>query len=135
MKSCGIITVYKNKFLILEHNPDYFDFPKGYQEPNENDKETALRETFEETGLAVDIIPGFIEQDNFVIERNGKKIQKMVVWFLGTTKNKNIILSNEHVSCSWLNYEDAIKLLTHNSSKKLLTKAKNFLEGKSLKNY
>ncbi len=39
-----------------EHGEIFWSFPKGHQENNETDIETALRETHEEIGLEVEII-------------------------------------------------------------------------------
>ena len=61
-KSCGavVFTVIDSsiKYVIVESKEGYFGFPKGHVEKNETEKETALREIREETGLNVDIIDG-----------------------------------------------------------------------------
>lgn len=59
-KSCGCIILKNNKVLLIgAKDPDgemFWSFPKGHQEPDETDIETAIRETKEETGLDVEIV-------------------------------------------------------------------------------
>jgi len=53
--SAGIIIYCQTKdgikFLLLYHGHNYWNFPKGKIEKDENTIETALREVYEETGL------------------------------------------------------------------------------------
>jgi|GEM_PF-1290370 dipeptidase E len=58
-KSCGCIIVHDGKALLIGAKDDdgklFWSFPKGHQEKDESDIETALRETKEEVGLDVEI--------------------------------------------------------------------------------
>ena len=83
-KSCGTIpyTVKNgNIFYLLVRAKDdgYCGFPKGHVENGENEKETALRETLEETSLMPAIDDGFRYEISYRL-RNGNK--KNVVYFL-----------------------------------------------------
>lgn len=51
--SCGVVIVDANNRVLLGHNTngDYWGFPKGRQDPNETEIETAIREVKEETGF------------------------------------------------------------------------------------
>jgi len=56
-KSCGAI-VYRREsgnvlYLIIQQKSRHWSFPKGHVERGESEKETALREIREETGLCV----------------------------------------------------------------------------------
>ena len=57
-KSCGAVIFNEDmtKVLLIKHNRGHISFPKGHQEKNETDKETALREVKEETGINIEII-------------------------------------------------------------------------------
>jgi len=52
--SCGIV-ITDTKFVLgcLPTNGKFYDIPKGRREEGESFRETAIRETFEETGLKV----------------------------------------------------------------------------------
>ena len=55
-KSYGIIVVLRkeseeDRFLILRQTNGHWSFPKGHKEGDESDKESALRELAEETGI------------------------------------------------------------------------------------
>ncbi len=57
LKSCGFIVFRKSEsatsgkeFLLLKH-PKRWDLPKGHVDPGETDRQCALRELIEETGI------------------------------------------------------------------------------------
>ena len=55
-KSCGAVVFKRqkdgtSKYLVLHYGAGHWDFPKGKQEKNENEEQTALREIKEETGI------------------------------------------------------------------------------------
>jgi len=58
-KSCGCIVLKGGEVLLIGMKDDdgklFWSFPKGHQETDETDIETAIRETKEETGLDVEI--------------------------------------------------------------------------------
>ena len=59
-KSCGCIIIKDDRVLLIGAKDDdgrlFWSFPKGHQEKDETDVETAIRETKEETGLDIRII-------------------------------------------------------------------------------
>jgi 8-oxo-dGTP pyrophosphatase MutT (NUDIX family) len=57
--SCGIVVLNDEAELLLCHvtGQDHWDLPKGGPNPGETPRATALRETREETGLALDDCP------------------------------------------------------------------------------
>ena len=54
-KSCGAVVFKKQKdgirYLLLHYDAGHWDFPKGNQEKNEKEEQTAAREIKEETGI------------------------------------------------------------------------------------
>ena len=131
--SAGIIIFRKEKnkikFLLLEKPSGLFEFPKGLIEKNEDPKNTALREAKEEAGIKkIKIIDGFKETVKYVYNFKGKKIFKIVVFYLGKTKEKQIKVSFEHLKGNWYEFEEAEKLLKFKNYKDLLKKAKKFIE-------
>ncbi|HLG24824.1 MAG TPA: NUDIX domain-containing protein [Candidatus Nanoarchaeia archaeon] len=133
-KSCGVVLFRKSKetgikFLVLHYIPGHWDFPKGHQEKNERDWQTAERELKEETGISeTQIVDGFLEKTNYYFKRENETVFKEVVYFLAETTVRDITLSTEHVGYAWLGYENAMKKLTFKSSQDILGKAKIYLE-------
>ncbi len=54
--SCGVLVVNRQRELLLGHatGAAHWDIPKGLPEPGESERDVALRETREETGLVLD---------------------------------------------------------------------------------
>ncbi|EKD24825.1 MAG: NUDIX hydrolase [uncultured bacterium (gcode 4)] len=130
-KSCGGIVFRKIgwniEFLIIQQKQgSHWFFPKGHIEDNESEEQTALREIYEETWFHVDILPGFREIFSYYID-DTKSIEKNVVFFICEIVSWQLIMSDELQNCMWLDYEQAMKTLTHDNSKAVLTKAYNFL--------
>lgn len=80
-KSCGVILVKDNKVLLEYQTNGFWSFPKGHVEGNESEAETAARETFEETGLIVEVDTSKRFILNYIIEELG--LDKDVVLFFG----------------------------------------------------
>jgi 8-oxo-dGTP pyrophosphatase MutT (NUDIX family) len=130
--SAGAIISYledgKILYLLLHYVEGHFDFPKGHVEGNEKLEETALRETKEETGLSVTLKEGFMETFTyFYNNKQGVQKSKDVFFFLGESKSKDVVLSDEHIGFIWLSYENAVKKLTYRNAKYVLKAADEFL--------
>lgn len=138
--SAGFVVFRKTKdgpmFLILYTRGQYWNFPKGKLEPQENSFDAAVREIDEETGIKrrdLKIKKGFTAYERFTYKRGGKQIFKTVKFFLAeTTKEKVSISSREHNGFGWFLYKDANKILSlHKESQAVLRKANNFIKGGS----
>ena len=138
-KSAGAIIFRKenNKtFYLLLHYPssakashEYWDLPKGHIEKGEKIEETVKREVREETGLDdIKIIEGFKEWIKYFFQFRGKRIFKIVTYFLAETKTKEAKISFEHTGYKWLPYKEALKKLTFKNAKEVLKKANSFLK-------
>ncbi|MBI2659617.1 NUDIX domain-containing protein [Candidatus Woesearchaeota archaeon] len=131
-KSCGAVVFkrYKDgiKYLLLHYESGHWDFPKGNQEKNEKEEQTALREIKEETGLEnVEFVDGFRETVTYYYKRDNETIFKEVAFFLAQSATDEVTISKEHIGYAWLNYGHALKKLTFSNAKELLKKADNFL--------
>jgi 8-oxo-dGTP pyrophosphatase MutT (NUDIX family) len=135
-KSCGIVIFREENFrlyLLLKYSNNYWGFAKGHVEEKENEIETALRETLEETGISdIKIVEGFRSSISYFFKKSGELILKESVFFLGKTSQKEVKLSSEHLDFAWLPYEQAREKLTYENTKKVLDEAEEFL--KKLKN-
>jgi 8-oxo-dGTP pyrophosphatase MutT (NUDIX family) len=155
--SAGLIvfrrTLQGPRFLLLYHGGRYWNFPKGHIEYNmknvetsfgttetvetaetnvrETSKEAAIRETFEETGLApekVSIKKGFRAVEKFRFFKNREQIFKVVIFYLAETDEVDVKISSEHEGFGWFLYKDARYILApYKDSQKLLRNAYEFI--------
>lgn len=108
----GIIRNEKNEILII-NRLNKFDLPKGKVEPNEDIKDTAIREVKEETGLQDVKIISFFDSTFHTYELKNKKILKQTHWFLmsSTSTQKLIPQTIEDISSvEWINALDINKI-------------------------
>ena len=131
-KSCGAIVFKRQKdgikYLLLHYEAGHWDFPKGNQEKNEREEQTAAREIKEETGIEdINFVDDFREIIKYFYRKDEEVINKEVVFFLAQASTENVKLSFEHIGYAWLSYENAYKRLTFNNSKELLRKGTYFL--------
>ena len=115
-------------FLLLHYPSGHWDFVKGKMEAGESPHETAIRETREETGINdVKFLEGCEEWIQYNFQYDGQLVQKKVVFFLGETKTKDVKISHEHLSYTWLDYVNAMEKTTFDNAKTVLSKSYAFL--------
>ncbi len=127
-KSSGVVIFLENpdgiQFLLLNYPTGHWDFVKGKIEEGENFHQTAIRETVEETGICdLEFIEGFEEKINYNFQFEGELILKEVIFFLAKTKTSEVIVSHEHLDFTWLDYENALRKITYQNAKNILSKA------------
>ncbi len=129
-RSAGIILFVEEderRYLVLEKKKSV-DFPKGKNEEGETDRDAAIRETYEETGIKnVEFVPGFRKRIRYVFQRRGKQYKKNVTFFLGRVKSNKVKISKEHKSYSWLTAKEALKKFPFRNHKNLITSAEKHL--------
>lgn len=129
--SCGAVIFRresdKRKFLLIRNRRSaHWGFPKGHIEAGESEEETAIREVYEETGLNIRIVPGFVKKSEYTIQG---KIEKSVSIFLAETDETEYRLQEEEIEeCDWFDYDDALRILNYENDKYILTQANKFLE-------
>ncbi len=128
--SCGAVVFRKEndeiKYLLIRNRRSaHWGFPKGHIEPGESDEETAIREVLEETGLRIEILPGFVRKSNYTIQG---KIEKSVSIFLANTVDTSYKLQVEEIEeCGWFDFDDALRTLNYDNDKLILNEAKAYL--------
>ena len=94
----------------------------------ETEKETAIREAKEETGISdIEFIEGFEETINYNFQFEGELIHKEVIFFLAKTNTNKVTVSHEHLDYTWLDYENSIKKITYDNAKNVLSKVNNLI--------
>lgn len=137
-KACGAVVFFKKtgeiKYLLIQHSEGkHWAFPKGRNENKETEKQTAIREIKEETGIEdLKFIDGFREKNRYIVDY-GNEVSKTVILFIAKTNTFNIKLSDEHIDFKWCNFKEARDLLTYSDAKKILKKANDFLNKKGKK--
>lgn len=139
-ESAGTIVYFKNKkliplFLLIQRGDPYNDwvFPKGVIEEEENPKQTALLETFEETGLKVKIIKQLTSNFyQFYWDLTNNKFNKTVHYFLAESSSQKTSFdhmprgdeeSKTFKQIKWFNLEEAVNIVKHIQEKELLKEA------------
>ena len=129
-RSCGAVVFRKinedyRYLLIRNRRSSNWSFPKGHVEAGESQEDTAMREVLEETGLHINIIPGFISKSQYSIQN---KIQKTVQLYVATTIDTQTRIQAEEIEdYIWLTYENALRSLKFENDKTILTDAREFL--------
>jgi len=129
-KSCGAV-IYKEEngkrlFLVEKMKMGHYSQVKGHVEGNETERETALRETKEETSLDVIIDTKF---RNVITYSPFEGTIKDVVFFVGKVVGGQVKEQLEEVSeILFVPYEEAMELLTYDTDKETLRKAKEYLD-------
>ncbi|MBQ1372373.1 MAG: hypothetical protein IIY70_05520, partial [Oscillospiraceae bacterium] len=91
----------------------------------------ALRETLEETGLRVRLLPGFRTAEVYALPRK-KDTYKQVVYYLGEyAKQTPRPQLTELRSLALLPYRKAMKVLEFEASRRILAEAHAFLTSRS----
>jgi bis(5'-nucleosidyl)-tetraphosphatase len=119
------------RYLLLRHGGNYWNFPKGHIEKNENDLAAAIRETREETGLRrIRQILGFKRYEKYFLRRGGMvDAFKLVIYFIAEADGKEKIrVSDEHEEIGWFSFADAMQKMKYKESKNLLRDAHAFLK-------
>jgi bis(5'-nucleosidyl)-tetraphosphatase len=119
----------KRQYILLCNDKGRWDLPKGQLEEGETPIQAAERELREETGLAVDIIPGFEYTFSYMFRDPQKNlIHKDVTFFLGKAKNTQVTLSFEHADYQWMFLRDALQQASYMNTRQLLSAADQFLD-------
>lgn len=130
-KSCGAV-VYRiterndiKILLVKNRNGKCWTFPKGHIEQGEDEKQTALREIKEETGLNVEIEDDFRQTSTY---RPYGKIRKTAVFFLARAEKSIISIQKKELDYYlWVSIDEALKLCKHKNDTNILNKVRERL--------
>lgn len=137
-RSAGAVMFYiegtaEPEYLLLHYTAGHWDFPKGNIEAGESEKQAAIREIREETGITdVEFLDSFRMKIEYKYRHGRRLVQKEVVLFLAQTRTRQVTISHEHIGFAWKKFDDAIQQLTYRNAKNLLLAAKEYLQQRSL---
>lgn len=130
-KSCGAVIYRINEkndiriLLVKNHNGKCWTFPKGHIEMGENEQQTALREIKEETGLNVEIVPGFRQTSSY---RPFGKIRKTAVFFLAKAEKSVVSMQPSEIDYYlWVSIDEAMKMCRHENDTNILREVRKRL--------
>ncbi len=124
-RSCGAV-VYrwdgtKEEYLILRgRRSNKWTFPKGHMEKGETERETAIREVFEEAGFAPALDDSFREELHYKMAPAG---EKTVVLFLAEHGGNVRVKADEIRAYAWADFDKAERMLDHENFSRILKKA------------
>lgn len=112
-KSCGVIPYRKKEdgvevLLVFQRRSQSWSFPKGHMEAWEGERDTALRELREETGLFSELPPDFRAEVEYQV---APKIRKQVVLFLGRAEGELKPEQRELETYRWVSLREAEGML------------------------
>jgi len=130
-KSCGaIVFSIQNDVphvLMIKHvHGGHWSFPKGHVEGIETEEQTAHREVFEETGIKMEIIPGYRKIVSYSPRFN---VSKTVVYFLAKALCNVIVPQEEEISqAEWVKLNECKDRVTFSNDIELLNMATEYLK-------
>jgi phosphoglycerate dehydrogenase-like enzyme/8-oxo-dGTP pyrophosphatase MutT (NUDIX family) len=131
-RSCGAILYRQTAtgiqyLLLFQCGSQTWSFPKGHMEATETERETALREVVEETGLTVELESGFRRTMEYEQKVGGRKA---VTLFLAKASGVPVIKEDEIEQCAWVDRETAVQLLSGRPAADILLEAERFILNK-----
>lgn len=131
LQSAGVIIVRFEKetpYFLLLRSFDFWDFPKGNIERDENKIQAAIREVKEESGIE-DL--NFKWGKTYYETESFGRSNKVVFYFIAETESINVKIEKnpetglvEHDEYRWVSYDEA-KLLTKNRIHRAMSWAMN----------
>ncbi|MFK7766927.1 MAG: bis(5'-nucleosyl)-tetraphosphatase [Mariniblastus sp.] len=120
IKSCGFLIFKddpKRSFLLMRH-PNRWDLPKGHVDGDESNRECALRELEEETGITeadIEIDPDFKFKLKYKVnyKRHGgvPKKKKLIIYLAKLIRPVDIKLT-EHDASAWFDWQPPHQIQT-----------------------
>ena len=131
-RSCGAVVFTRQGesllYVIIQSKQGIYGFPKGHMEGAEEEKETALREIAEETGLTVSLVDGFRTEDAHTFYRDGETRMKHIVYFLAEYSGQTPKAQETELRDIYLmDFDSAMDAFQFESSKRILSEAHAFL--------
>lgn len=132
-QSFGVIPIFKDKdgnflFCLVRHADGHWGFPKGHSNEGESEKDTALRELEEETGITnIELLDGKTFIEHYSFQKESVRYDKSVKYFLGVVSSMDTKtprgFEGEIPELKRVSFEDAKSLLTFPEAKVIVESA------------
>lgn len=117
----------KVEFLILKNIKNNWSIPKGHIKKGESEKQCALRETYEEAGIKVNLIKGF--KKVYKHRRGVNRIKRISVFLSNQHTKDNISIPyNEIKEYKWITCEELSSIKIMKQLKNLLIKTDEYIK-------
>lgn len=133
--SFGIIPLrFRNgqwEVLLVQHKSGslWWAFPKGHAEVNESPQQTAERELFEETGLAVlHYLSSTPLTETYIFTFKGERIFKTVQYFLAMVEGQLLIEESELEAAHWMTLAEALEMITFKEGRRICQEVIDFID-------
>jgi len=112
----------KRNYLLIRDKHGNWGFPKGHLERAEAPETAALREVFEETGIAAVTIRAPIDVIEWTFQWKGTLIRKKCHFFLMETSVGHTRPQTDEgiTECRWCLLDDALALLRYDNAREVL---------------
>jgi len=110
--------------VLFEVKKTQWLYPRGHMDAGETEEQTAVREVKEETGVDIEIVPGFREQFEYWFTKDKQKILKEAVVLVAratSTQLKPQLTEIDKVA--WVPVKDAVDKISFETTKDVLRKA------------
>lgn len=97
----------------------YFFLPGGMIDPGETASEAGVRETLEETGYEIELIPGIEVRERYDFAWNGSVVDCTTQFFLGklvSKKARPVSDVDYHRGVDWISVTDAEKVFSYSAA-------------------
>lgn len=94
INAAGGVIVDKNGQVLFIYRFDCWDLPKGKRDKGETNKETAIREVEEETGLEVEIV-GKLGVTYHTYRLKDRRVLKKTTWYRMHPQSTDLVLQHE----------------------------------------
>jgi predicted NUDIX family NTP pyrophosphohydrolase len=131
-QSYWIIPVYKNddwshEFLIINQKTGNWSFwwlPKWHAEVGEDWIQAAKREFVEEVWISnFKVIEDKYFEINYIFQEKWDKINKTVKYWIAFVKSKDVKIQDAELNwCKRMDFDSAMKILSHENTKNILKK-------------
>jgi 8-oxo-dGTP pyrophosphatase MutT (NUDIX family) len=119
--------------LLLPAESKPWGFPKGKMQLYECELDTAKREISEEANLRnLSFYTDFRESVVYSFNRGQHTVTKEVVYFIANADKGTPSISHEHVRCCWSTLDEAMKMVVHENTIRILQLADEYIKTKIL---
>lgn len=128
--SAGGIVVFGNTVLLLKKFNGDWVLPKGRIEKNEDIRDTALREVYEESGVKAEIIK-YIGMVHYTYKniKGDETVYKAVHWYLMKTNSMDSVPQKREgfVEARFVHIDKVQDLIKYEDERKIIDKALMFI--------